>query len=215
MRSLRGEVLAEVAGRVVQRIRAPVTRVAVDGIDGAGKTTFADELAGALRVRGLPVIRASVDGFHHPREIRYRRGRDSSVGYYLDSFDYDRLRRVLLDPLSPGGTGSYVSAVHDVGSDEMVDLEPEQAADSSVLVFDGIFLHRPELVDYWDCSIFLRVDRPIAVERMKRRDGAVDATLERPRYAEGQRLYLESCRPDELATVVVDNDVLNEPKLLR
>ena len=195
-------------------MRSPVTRVAVDGIDGAGKTTFADELAGVLRDRDLPVIRASVDGFHHPREIRYRRGRDSSVGYYLDSFDYDRLRRFLLDPLSPGGTGSYIPAVHDVASDQTVGLEPEQTADGSVLVFDGIFLHRPELVGYWDCSIPLTVDRPIAVERMRQRDGAVDATLERARYAEGQRLYLESCSPHELATVVVDNNVLDEPKLL-
>lgn len=215
MKPSRRAVLAEVADLVVQHMRAPVTRVAVDGIDGAGKTTFADELAGVLRDRSRPVIRASVDGFHHPREVRYGRGRASSVGYYLDSFDYDSLRRVLLDPLSPGGAGSYVPAIHDVASDQTVDLEPEQAADGSVLVFDGIFLHRPELVDYWDCSIFLRVDRPIAVERIRRRDGTVDVTLERPRYAEGQRLYLESCRPDELATVVVDNDVLDEPKLIQ
>lgn len=215
MKPSRRAVLAEVADLVVQHMRTPVTRVAVDGIDGAGKTAFAQELTGVLRGRGWPVIRASVDGFHYPREVRYGRGRASPVGYYLDSFDYDRLRHVLLDPLSPGGTGNYVLAVHDVASDRTVDLEPAQAVDGSVLVFDGIFLHRPELVDYWDCSIFLRVDRPIAVERMRRRDGAVDMTLEHPRYAEGQRLYLESCRPDELATVVVDNDLLDEPKLLQ
>ena len=57
---------------------------------------FADELAAVLRDRGHTVIRASVDGFHNPREIRYQRGRQSPAGYYLDSFDYDRLRRVLL-----------------------------------------------------------------------------------------------------------------------
>lgn len=212
--SSRGKVLAEVAHLVAQGTRAPVTRVAVDGIDGAGKTMFADELAAVLRDRGRSVIRASVDGFHHPRAIRYRRGRDSPVGYYLDSFDYDRLRRVLLDPLSPGGTGSYVTAAHAVASEQIVDIEPQQAADGSVLVFDGIFLHRPELARYWDCSIFLTVDRRTAVERMSQRDGAVDAVLEH-RYAEGQRLYLESCRPDELATVVVDNTVLDGPKILR
>lgn len=208
MTSSRREVLAEVADLVVQYMRAPVTRVAVDGIDGAGKTIFANELAGVLRERDRLVIRASADGFHHPREIRYRRGRASPLGYYLDSFDYARLRSLLLDPLSPGGTGSYVPAVHDVASERMVDIEPQQAPDGSILVFDGVFVHRPELVGYWDCSIFLRVDRSIAVERMRHRDGAVDATLERHRYAEGQRLYLESCRPHELATVVVDNNVL-------
>jgi len=31
-------------------------------------------------------------------------GRDSPVGFYLDSFDYAGLKKVLLDPLGPGGS---------------------------------------------------------------------------------------------------------------
>jgi uridine kinase len=81
-------------------------------------------------------------------------------------------------------------------------------------VFDGIFVHRPELAGYWDCSVFLKVDRPVAVERMRRRDGAVDASLVDDRYGEGQRLYLEACRLSELATIVIDNNVLDEPQFL-
>lgn len=60
-------------------------RVAIDGIDGAGKTTLADELAEPIRGLGREVIRASVDSFHHPREIRYRRGRLSPEGYFTTS----------------------------------------------------------------------------------------------------------------------------------
>lgn len=81
-------------------------------------------------------------------------------------------------------------------------------------MFDGIFAHRPELAGYWDCSVFLKVDRPVALERMRRRDGAVDAPLADTRYVEGQRLYLEACRPSELATIVIDNNRLDEPQLL-
>lgn len=214
MTTPRRQVIDEVADLVESHLQAPVTRVAVDGIDGAGKTTFADELGAVLRDRDHTVIRASVDGFHNPREARYQRGRHSPVGYYLDSFDYDRLRRVLLDPLSPGGSGRYVPAVHDVASEQSLDIEPRQAAVGSVLVFDGIFAHRPELAGYWDCSVFLKVDRPVAVERMRRRDGAVEASLVDSRYGGGQRLYLEACRPSELATIVIDNNVLDEPQLL-
>jgi uridine kinase len=61
-------------------------------------------LGNALDRLGVPVIRASVDGFHHPREIRYRLGRDSPEGFYRDSYDLDALQRELLDPLSPGGS---------------------------------------------------------------------------------------------------------------
>jgi hypothetical protein len=34
-----------------------------------------------------------------------------------------------------------------------VPSDEREAAPSSILVFDGIFLHRPELLGYWDASI--------------------------------------------------------------
>jgi len=46
-----------------------MTRFAVDGIDCAGKTTFADRLAPLLE---RPVVRASEDDFLHPAAIRSR-----------------------------------------------------------------------------------------------------------------------------------------------
>jgi uridine kinase len=67
-------------------------RVAIDGVDAAGKTTLADELA-----RRLPgAERLCADDFLQPPEVRYRQGRESPVGYYEDSFDYARLRRAVL-----------------------------------------------------------------------------------------------------------------------
>jgi hypothetical protein len=69
---------------VTQRLLAlpqdRVARVGVDRVDGAGKTTFADELARALEAIGRRTIRASVDGFHNPRSVRYRLGRGSPQG---------------------------------------------------------------------------------------------------------------------------------------
>ena len=45
---------------------------------------LADELIEPLRARGRSVIRASIDGFHNPREIRHQQGRDCPKGYYED-----------------------------------------------------------------------------------------------------------------------------------
>src|SRR5690349_20928191 len=47
----RRQLLAEVADRVLAVTGAGGARVGVDGVDGAGKTTFAAELAAALRSR--------------------------------------------------------------------------------------------------------------------------------------------------------------------
>ena len=94
----RAEVLKAVAQAVARAAGHGVTRVGIDGVDGAGKTHFADELGDVLRVSGRSVIRASVDGFHNPRAIRYRMGRDSPEGFFRDSYDYEQLKATLLDP---------------------------------------------------------------------------------------------------------------------
>lgn len=49
------------------------------------------------------------------------------------------------------------------------------------LIADGVFLHHPELVDLWDLTIFLAVDRDLAVERGIARDGSSAAPRARMR----------------------------------
>lgn len=104
---------------VAAMIPLGAARVAVDGVDGVGKTTFADELAGVME---RPVLRISVDDFHHVRAIRYRRGR-TAEGFWLDAFNYERLRKDVLEPLAPGGERRYRPRAHDLATDQV--LEPE------------------------------------------------------------------------------------------
>jgi uridine kinase len=83
---------------VLERLAAGVAelplpaRVAIDGVDAAGKTTLANELA--ARLPGA--ARLGADDFLRPPEERYRRGRESPEGYYEDSFDHGRLREAVL-----------------------------------------------------------------------------------------------------------------------
>ncbi len=193
-----------------------VRRVAIDGVDGAGKTHFADALGEELSGRGAHVIRASADGFLNPPRTRHRRGRDSPEGYYRDSFDYGRMCRLLLDPLSPGGNGEYIRAVYDVRREREVRLLPELAPDDAILIVDGIFTHRDELIRYWDYSVWLEVPFDIAIPRGASR-GYGDPNPDSPknrRYIDGQRLYMAECRPQTRAKVVVDNTDLVSPVVL-
>lgn len=93
----RKHLLTELAHRVVLVSPDRTIRVAIDGADGAGKTTFADELGNSVSALGRPVIRASVDGFHNPKGVRYQRGRLSSRGFFDDSYNYAALKKYLLD----------------------------------------------------------------------------------------------------------------------
>ena len=197
------------------------TRVAIDGIDAAGKTMLADELALVLRNWQRPVIRASVDGFHNPRSIRYRMGRSSPEGYFEDAFDLRALCSLLLDPLGPGGSRSYVDSVFDWREDGPTPRVVRTAAPDAILLLDGVFLHRPELHPYWDLGIFLDISFCNSLERGLRRALFEDpqtnarALLEQYnlRYIPGQRLYLTSCSPANRASIVVDNNDIAHPRI--
>jgi len=193
-------------------------RVAIDGVDAAGKTTLADELVQPLRRLGRTVIRASVDRFHNPAVVRRRRA-DSAESYFRDSFDHAGLETALLGPLGPGGSRRYRTAIFDHHSDEPVHADREAAPADAVLLFDGVFLLRPELREHWDFSIFVRANFDVTLRRALVRDrelfGNEAAVRERhrERYVPGQRLYLDEVEPQRLACVVIENDDPAQPRV--
>lgn len=215
----RSDCIAQLAATIAALALKHPTRVGIDGVDGVGKTTLADELVEPLVRSGRQVVRASVDGFHRPRHMRYRLGADSPEGYFLDSFDYPALRRELLDPLGPQGSRRFRRAVFDYRSDGPVDLPYENADLDAILLFDGVFLQRPELAGRWDISVWVEAPFEITVQRAVERDAGgtdraaeIQAAYDR-RYVPGQLMYLERCRPREAADIVVDNADLESPRL--
>lgn len=213
--SVRTALLEQIARKSLALRRDRVI-VAIDGVDGSGKTTFADELAVVVRAFGRSAVRASVDGFHHPRELRYRRGRDSPEGYFLDSYNYEALTRDLLAPFRSGAR-TVETARFDHRSNRDVASSPVEIDARSILLIDGIFLHRDELAGNWDLSVFIEVPFAVSYARMAARDGSnpdPQASGNR-RYLEGQRIYLRLCQPHERATLLIDNADLQAPRILR
>jgi uridine kinase len=211
----RRALVERLADALVALPTAAPQRVAIDGVDGAGKTMLADELADAVAGR-RPTLRAGIDGFHRPRAQRYARGRRSPAGYYLDSYDYPTLRSVLLEPLRAGTGARACPAVWDHVRDAPVPRRWLTVEPGTVLLLDGIFLHRPELRHEWDLSIFCRVGPDVSCARMADRDGT-SADPHDPanrRDVEGQRRYLEACEPETIATYVLDNSDLGAPYLV-
>jgi len=211
-------LMREVVGALPRRQLTGRSIVGVDGADGAGKTVFADTLAAVMNDLGHTAIRATIDGFHRPRAERYARGRRSPEGFYLDSYDYATFRRVLIDPFREGGlTGAstgFQLAAFDLERDTPVETEWTTAPLDAVLVVDGIFLHRPELIDIWDWSLWLDAPAAVRFARMADRDGTdpdPDASSNE-RYRVGQEIYLSRVNPAALAAVRIDNADPASPK---
>jgi len=181
--------------------------VAVDGVDGSGKTTFAEHLSAAYTDHGRAVHVVHLDDFLNPRAIRHRQGKDSPIGFFADTYDLAAFNTYILDPLQPGADHSITMRAFDHGADAALNECPVEVSPEAVVIVEGMFLHRDELCSRWDMSIFLDVPFSVTVARMVRRDGA-PRDPEHPswfRYLEGQRLYLSACRPAERATHIIDN----------
>ena len=206
------QLIERLADLIVGQDSSHPLRVAIDGVDAAGKTRLADELVEPILRRNRPVIRASIDGFHNPREIRYRRGKNSPEGYYYDSFDYEAIQLFLLSPLGPDGDRRYKTAKFDFRTESSVTPALNTAEHDSVLLFDGVFLLRPELLSSWDFSVFVDIDFKVSMERALVRDQALFGTEENvrqrysQRYIPGQKIYLEEAQPAVRADIVVENN---------
>ncbi|GAA2107303.1 cytidylate kinase family protein [Streptomyces synnematoformans] len=216
----RGELISMLAEAIRSVTAAHPLRVAVDGPPAAGKTMLADELAAVLRAEDRAVIRATVDDFLVPRARRYRRGRYSAEGCYFDAHDRAALCRVLLDPLGPGGDRRFRHAVYDADTDTASSPPVATAPADAVLLFDGVFLLRPELVDRWDLRVFVSVPFAQTVDRARDRSAALAgsaagaAEIERSwrhRYIPAQQLYFATARPAGRADIIVYNDRLHRP----
>ncbi|WP_460462731.1 nucleoside/nucleotide kinase family protein, partial [Arthrobacter pigmenti] len=145
-----------------------------------------------------------------------RRGRHSPEGFWLDSYDYEALHRGVVEPLLPSGNGFYRTASFDPSRDMAIQPAPKQCAAEAIVIIEGMFLHRDELVDVWDYSLFLDVPFDETARRMAARDGS-NPDPEHPsmrRYVGGQRIYFDMARPWERADLVIDNSA-SEPRAIK
>ncbi|GAA4605504.1 uridine kinase [Actinoplanes octamycinicus] len=211
----RAKLLDRLAAAVGSVTVAHPVRVAVDGPPAAGKTTLADELAVLLRARGHHVLRATIDDFLYPRARRYARGEFSAEGCYFDTHDFHTLNRVLLDPLGPGGDRRIQQGVYDHATDTVLSPPVTTAPEDAVLLFDGVFLMRPELLDRWDLRVFVSTTLEKTIDRaVIRESGTLRADVERrwrERYLPSQQLYFATARPADHADIIVHNDDPQRP----
>jgi uridine kinase len=169
-----------------------------------------------LRAQGRDVIRATIDDFLFPRAQRYPRGEYSPEGCYLDTHDHEALNRALLDPLGPGGDRRFHHAVYDHTTDTALSPPVSTAPADAVLLFDGVFLLRPELIDRWDLRIFVSTALDTTVDRavIRERPTSSRADVERrwrERYIPAQQLYFATVDPTRHADIIVHNDEPQAP----
>ncbi len=204
----------------IHNISKKPVRVAVNGIEGTGKTVFTKNLTDFLLQNVLKAVHVSIDGFHNVSRIRYMQGRDSAKGYYEDAYNESEFVLKVLKS-SQLEEPEVTKEVHDMNTDSILIEDPIKIDTDTIILTDGSYLFKNAYRKYWDLKIYLQTDFKTAKTRGVNRDsesfGGSDIAREKydNRYHKASRIYIEECKPQEFADIVIDNTDLDNLLLIK
>jgi len=135
------EVLVEeLADRLAGESSPGRLRVAVDGAAAARPGALADALVDPLRVRGRPAVRVDAADFLRPASLRLEFGRTDPDSFYTGWLDEAGLRREVLDPAGPGGSGRIVTRLWDARIDRAAREPYRELPPEAVVIVSGPLL---------------------------------------------------------------------------
>lgn len=175
----RAAAIAEVAAAVNDAGGGTVL-VGVDGPGGAGKSTFAAELA-----RGVPAaLVVPVDDF---------------AGPHVPEWDWQRLREQVLEPVLAGRPGRYQRFVwnRDLG------LEWHDVPSGHLLIIEGVSSTRRELGLNWLRQIWVDAPREVRLRRAFDRDGAAMLAHWLEVWMPSEDAYVARERPRDRVDLIV------------
>jgi uridine kinase len=203
----------------LQKTKSKVIRVAINGIEGTGKTTLTEKLTYYLNSNEINAIHITIDGFHNTKQIRYKQGRDSAKGYYEDSYNEIAFtEKVLLS--SQEEKPHYTKAVHNLETDEILAIPSAPITNKSIILTDGAYLFKSIYRKHWDLKIYLKTDFETAQKRGVKRDtlllGGVEETKNKyqKRYHKASKIYLTENKVAKIADIIIDNTNFEKLKIL-
>ncbi|MEV7230681.1 uridine kinase [Polymorphospora sp. NPDC051019] len=178
-------------------------RVAVDGAPAAAPDRLADALVDPLRARGRPTLRVAAGDFLRPASLRYEQGRTNPDSFYWGWLDEAGLRREVLDPAGPDGTGRILPSLWNAETDRASRADYATLPPGGIVVVSGALLLGGGLP--FDFSVHLVLSAAALARRT-----AADEAWTLPAYAR----YADEVAPQSFADVVVRMDDPRHPALV-
>ncbi|MGD0780215.1 MAG: HAD-IA family hydrolase [Dehalococcoidales bacterium] len=178
--------------------------IGVNGIDGAGKTQFAEALEVFLKTQGELTQLIHLDDFHNPKAIRYG-GSDQADNYYNRSFNIGLVIDKLLSPMQKKQPISLKLKTLDLQTDKYTNERKYVIKPNTIVIFEGVFLFRKELAPYIDLKVFLHISFDESKRRAMIRDSEADIKKYDEKYLPAQRKYLTEYPPAKVADIIIDN----------
>lgn len=182
--------------------------VGVDGLGGAGKTTFVEKLKIDLENKGYNVLVLHLDDYIVETNKRYETGFEEWYEYYYLQWDIQLLQVELFEKLRAGQKMLQLP-LYDRGKDTIFTKEV-YLAPAQIVVVEGIFLQRREWRSYFDYVAFLDCPYHERKKRVLNRDlyiGDYNKRLKKyeERYWVAEEQYMNLENPLEKADVIYNS----------
>jgi uridine kinase len=203
----------------VPNARQPAARqlIAIDGVDGSGKSELARSLAAACEAAGAGSVAVfRVDDFRRPLVVGP--GEDEATAYYERYYDFASLD-ACLSAFAAGADGARAPRWDPAR--EQLDGERELPfGDARLGLVEGVFVLRSRVASQAPLVV-LEVGQAEARRRITARDAArgrapdvIEHRIDK-RYFPAQERYRAAFDPVRRADVLIDNETWAAPRVLR
>lgn len=192
--------------------------IAVDGIDGSGKSVFGERLRGALVDAGIHPLLFRIDDFRQKLDWQKPEKREHDR-YYDDYYGLESVA-ACVDAACLSSDAIEVP-VWDASAETSGPPKVWSAREIGAVIIEGVFTLRIPAVAASGFVVYLKVSEAEARRRILARDlarGRTEAEVIRrieQRYFPAQRRYLAECAPLARADIVIDNEDFEHPRLAR
>ena len=169
--------------------------VAIDGRGGSGKSTIARN----LQAISDEVTIVQMDDLYRPSVERQGNALDLPPG---SSFDWPRLEREVLHPLRHGRPAAFRR--YNWESDTLQEMISVNA--TGIVLVEGCYSTLPELVSWFDFTIWVECDAATCLERGIARSGEAEREIWTTEWAPLEDRYIQQQRPMSRAQMVIDTN---------
>lgn len=180
--------------------------VGLDGLGGAGKTTFSQKVEQELRGANYKIRTFHLDDHIVEKNKRYQTGHEEWYEYYYLQWDIKGIVTNLLEPLN--NCHHTRLPFYDKSTDSISAKRIDVLA-NSIVIIEGIFLQRKEWKDLFDFIIFIDCPFELRQKRVLNRDSYIgDFQVRLQKYTErywlGEKHYINTVKPADIADLVIN-----------
>jgi len=172
--------------------------VGINGIDCSGKSTFAKDLSAFFKLHEIDNMVIDIDDFNNSsieNEVYATFASDkwddlSADKYYEKIINYDEAARIIA-----GVKDRY-----------------------RLVIVEGIFIYKPQLVDFFDYKLYLQVKLAVCLNRFAERRRLKKDTrpfeIYEKIWLQSHHRYRSEVHPEEISNIVIDNNDYSNPVIL-